>query len=128
MMVYQSLLCLTGNARVAAVLDDEQYQANMRECRELSPDRVSQETESEDAAKFHERDALLTAHPCPTILWDVPFGDQGVDPAEITHGCRWDDDTAFPRYRVTWLNHAPNSQTYIELAVAYNTVSGVSHF
>lgn len=128
MMVYQSLLRLTGNARVAAVLDDEQYQANMRELRELSPDRVSQETESEseDAAEFYKRDALLTANPCPTILWDVPFHDEPVDPADITS--EWGDDTAFPRYRVTWLNHAPNSQTYRELAIAYNTVSGVSHF
>ncbi|KAH6989720.1 hypothetical protein BKA56DRAFT_467443, partial [Ilyonectria sp. MPI-CAGE-AT-0026] len=120
MMVYQSLLRLTGNARVAAVLDDEEYQADLRECRALSPDRVSQATESEDAAKFHERDASLATHPCPTIFWDVPFQDEHVDPAEIG----WDDGAAFPRCRVTWLNHAPNSQTSLEVAIAYNTVSG----
>ncbi|KAJ4308455.1 hypothetical protein N0V84_012090 [Fusarium piperis] len=104
MVVYQALKRLLGSARVTAVLDDEGFKEN--------------NTEWVKWADEEERD-----HNCvgtslwPVLTCDEYEEDRAVDPGTIEGD--FSRKPAFPRQDVTWLNHAPNSQTASEFAVAY---------
>lgn len=116
MMVYQALHQLVGNARVVTVLDDEEYQDQMRD-RNYSPEDDASRGSSVTGSR-----ELLSNSLGPVYLWD-DFDIEGgpEDPATIGSGYR-DRDPIYSRRGVTWLNHIPLSRTHKELAVAFITV------
>ncbi|KAL6414139.1 hypothetical protein AUP68_00655 [Ilyonectria robusta] len=115
MMVYQALHQLVGNARVVTVLDDEEYQDQMRD-RNYSPEDDASRGSSVTGSR-----ELLSKSLGPVYLWD-DFDIEGgpEDPATIGSGYR-DRDPIYSRRGVTWLNHIPLSRTHKELAVAFIT-------
>ncbi|RSL41587.1 hypothetical protein CEP53_012677 [Fusarium sp. AF-6] len=97
MVVYQALKRLLGSAYVTAVLDDMKY---LR-------DRSERGYSDDEEANYDCVSASLR----PVLT----FPDGNQDEAAP------DPSTAFPRQGVTWLNHAPNSRTATEFAVAFRT-------
>ncbi|RSM00093.1 hypothetical protein CEP52_009324 [Fusarium oligoseptatum] len=96
MVVYQALKRLLGSACVTAVLDDAEYLQNRAE-RGFSDD---------GEANYDCVSASLR----PVLTFQEYDENEEPDPS-----------TAFPRRDVTWLNHAPNSRTATEFAVAFIT-------
>ncbi|KAH7166480.1 hypothetical protein EDB81DRAFT_285274 [Dactylonectria macrodidyma] len=121
MMVYQALRQLTGAAKITTVLDEQDYKDNISEGQYTYQVKASLDIESDDDEGLHESHALIAKSLRPVVLSDDhDYESETLNPAEIPVSHR-NSDPMYPRRVVTWLNYAPNSRTYKELAVAFIT-------
>lgn len=124
MAVYQVLSRLTGAARVAVYLHDEDYHKQLREWHEEWTD---------GSGPVDPRRPKLITNPGATL------GQPGYEPIQWEYDCyelqdpvnfgpsgrRTDgriEGPSYERQHVTWLNHCPGSEIHKELAVAYLAV------